>query len=130
MRATGRWFRRRLEKIQRNRVIKGLAHITGGGFVDNIPRVLPKKCDAVIKKGSWEVSPIFQLLADKGGVAEAELYQVFNMGIGMTVDRGGGKGGRGAAIHSRAQAGGLDHRRNRPRRGPGAKSFDKTDEYI
>jgi phosphoribosylformylglycinamidine cyclo-ligase len=74
-----------LKKFKGNRVIKGLAHITGGGFVDNIPRVLPKRCDAVIKKGSWEVLPIFQILADKGGVAEAELYQVFNMGIGMTI---------------------------------------------
>ncbi len=47
-------------------VIKALAHITGGGFIDNIPRVLPGQCDAVIRKGSWEVPPIFQLLAPKG----------------------------------------------------------------
>ena len=66
------------------RVIRGLAHITGGGFVDNIPRVLPDKCDVVIRKGSWDVLPIFQMIVDKGGVPEAELYQVFNMGIGMT----------------------------------------------
>jgi phosphoribosylformylglycinamidine cyclo-ligase len=66
-------------------VIKGLAHITGGGFVDNIPRVLPKGCDVIIRKGSWEMPPIFQLLQAKGGVPEAELYQVFNMGIGMTL---------------------------------------------
>jgi phosphoribosylformylglycinamidine cyclo-ligase len=65
--------------------IKGLAHITGGGFVDNLPRVLPAKCDAKIMKGSWDVLPLFQLMAAKGGVPEAELYQVFNMGIGMTV---------------------------------------------
>jgi phosphoribosylformylglycinamidine cyclo-ligase len=74
-----------LRKFQGRRDIKGLAHITGGGFIDNVPRVLPKKCDAVIKKGSWDMLPIFRLLADKGGVAEAELYQVFNMGLGMTV---------------------------------------------
>jgi len=67
------------------RGIKGLAHITGGGFVDNIPRVLPKKCDVVIRKGSWEMLPIFQLIAAKAGVPEEELYQVFNMGIGMTI---------------------------------------------
>ena len=67
------------------RAIHGLAHITGGGFIDNIPRVLPKNCDVVIRKGSWDMLPIFQLLAAKGGVPEAELYQVFNMGIGMTV---------------------------------------------
>jgi phosphoribosylformylglycinamidine cyclo-ligase len=65
--------------------VKGMAHITGGGFIDNVPRVLPKKCDAVIKIGSWEQPPIFQLLASKGGVAQGELYQVFNMGIGMTL---------------------------------------------
>ena len=63
--------------------VRAFAHITGGGFIDNIPRVLPKNCDAVIHKGTWEMLPIFQLIADRGGVAEAELYQVFNMGIGM-----------------------------------------------
>jgi phosphoribosylformylglycinamidine cyclo-ligase len=51
--------------------------------VDNIPRVLPKNCDVVIRKGSWDMPPIFQLIAAKGGVPEDELYQVFNMGIGM-----------------------------------------------
>ncbi|MCX6903641.1 MAG: phosphoribosylformylglycinamidine cyclo-ligase [Verrucomicrobia bacterium] len=64
--------------------VRAFAHITGGGFVDNIPRVLPDDCDVVIRKGTWEVLPIFQMLAAKGGVPEAELYQVFNMGIGMT----------------------------------------------
>jgi phosphoribosylformylglycinamidine cyclo-ligase len=63
--------------------IKAFAHITGGGFVDNIPRVLPRTCDVVIRKGTWEVLPIFRLLAEKGNASEAELYQVFNMGIGM-----------------------------------------------
>ena len=67
------------------RVVKALAHITGGGFIDNIPRVLPAKCDVVIRKGSWEMLPIFQMLAAQGGVPEEELYQVFNMGIGMVV---------------------------------------------
>lgn len=67
------------------RVIKGLAHITGGGFIDNIPRVLPKNCDVVIRKSSWEMLPIFQLIVEDGGVKEEELYQVFNMGIGMVV---------------------------------------------
>ena len=63
--------------------VRAFAHITGGGFVDNIPRVLPAKCDVVIRKGSWELGPLFQLLAERGGVDEAELYQVFNMGVGM-----------------------------------------------
>jgi phosphoribosylformylglycinamidine cyclo-ligase len=65
--------------------IRALAHITGGGFVDNIPRVLPKGCDVIIRKGAWEMPPIFKLLEAKGGVAEDELYQVFNMGIGMVI---------------------------------------------
>jgi phosphoribosylformylglycinamidine cyclo-ligase len=67
------------------RIVKGLAHITGGGFVDNIPRVLPRNCDVVIGKGSWDMPPIFKLIRAKGGVSDAELYQVFNMGIGMTM---------------------------------------------
>lgn len=63
--------------------IKAFAHITGGGFVDNIPRVLPPTCDVVIRRGSWEMLPLFQILEARGGVDTAELYQVFNMGIGM-----------------------------------------------
>ena len=63
--------------------IKAFAHITGGGFVDNIPRVLPKTLDVVIKKGLWEMLPIFRIIEQKSGVPDEELYQVFNMGIGM-----------------------------------------------
>jgi len=63
--------------------IRAFAHITGGGFVDNIPRVLPKTLDVVIRKGSWEMLPIFKLIETKSGVPDDELYQVFNMGIGM-----------------------------------------------
>jgi phosphoribosylformylglycinamidine cyclo-ligase len=73
--------------------VRGLAHITGGGFIDNIPRVLPRRCDALIRKGSWEMPPIFQFIQAKGGVAEAELYQVFNMGVGMTVMVAGDQAG-------------------------------------
>jgi len=63
--------------------VKAFAHITGGGFVDNIPRVLPSSLDVVIKKGSWDMLPIFQIIEQKSGVPDEELYQVFNMGIGM-----------------------------------------------
>ena len=63
--------------------IRAFAHITGGGFIDNIPRVLPKNCDVVIRKGSWEMLPIFKIIEQRSGVPDAELYQVFNMGIGM-----------------------------------------------
>ena len=72
-------------------VVKGLAHITGGGFIDNIPRVLPKSCDVVIRKDSWDVPPVFQIIKTKGGVAEEELYRVFNMGIGMVLIVSGSK---------------------------------------
>ncbi len=64
-------------------MVRAFAHITGGGFVDNIPRVLPKSLDCVIKKGSWEMLPIFKIIEAKSGVPDDELYQVFNMGIGM-----------------------------------------------
>jgi phosphoribosylformylglycinamidine cyclo-ligase len=63
--------------------VRAFAHITGGGFVDNIPRVLPKSLDVEIRKGSWDMLPIFQIITEKSGVPDDELYQVFNMGIGM-----------------------------------------------
>ncbi len=63
--------------------VRAFAHITGGGFIDNIPRVLPAGCDVVIRKGSWDMLPIFKIIEEKSRVPDAELYQVFNMGIGM-----------------------------------------------
>ncbi len=75
---------RRFNRADGTRTIKALAHITGGGFIDNLPRVLPPHCDVRIHKHSWEMLPIFHIIAAKGGVPEPELYQVFNMGIGMT----------------------------------------------
>src|SRR3989344_3305993 len=72
---------RRFNKAQSH--IRAFAHITGGGFVDNIPRVLPKNCDALIRKDTWPVLPVFRFIQAKGDVAEAEMFQVFNMGIGM-----------------------------------------------
>ena len=71
-------------KIQNSKLpIKAFAHVTGGGFVDNIPRILPKNLDVVVRKGSWDMLPIFKLIESESGVPDAELYQVFNMGIGM-----------------------------------------------
>lgn len=64
-------------------LIRGLAHITGGGLVDNLPRVVPKNCDAVIDTKSWRVPRIFQVLQEHGRIDRTEMYQVFNMGIGM-----------------------------------------------
>src|SRR4029450_9055676 len=66
-------------------MIKGLAHITGGGLVDNLPRILPANCDAVIETKNWRVPRIFQILQQNGNIDLHEMYQVFNMGIGMVV---------------------------------------------
>jgi phosphoribosylformylglycinamidine cyclo-ligase len=67
------------------RVIRGIAHITGGGLVENIPRVLPAGCAVVIRKQSWPVPPIFSWLARLGDIDESEMFRVFNMGIGMVL---------------------------------------------
>ena len=64
-------------------VVKGFAHITGGGLIDNLPRILPANCDAIIETKSWRVPGIFQILQKNGSVDAEEMYQVFNMGIGM-----------------------------------------------
>jgi phosphoribosylformylglycinamidine cyclo-ligase len=64
-------------------MIKGLAHITGGGLIDNVPRILPSNCDAIIETKSWRVPRIFQILQQNGKIDVHEMYQVFNMGIGM-----------------------------------------------
>jgi phosphoribosylformylglycinamidine cyclo-ligase len=66
-------------------LIKGIAHITGGGFVGNIPRILPEGVAAHLKKQSWDILPIFKLIQKEGAIKEAEMYQVFNMGIGITI---------------------------------------------
>jgi len=66
-------------------LVKGLAHITGGGFMGNIPRILPQGLAAHLEKDSWDILPIFQLIQEKSNVDEAEMYQVFNMGIGMVI---------------------------------------------
>jgi phosphoribosylformylglycinamidine cyclo-ligase len=65
--------------------IKGLAHVTGGGPVGNIPRSLPQGLAARLDSSKWDVPPIFNLLQKKGGVETAEMYRVFNMGIGMAL---------------------------------------------
>ena len=64
-------------------MIKGLAHITGGGLIDNLPRVLPRNCDAVIGTKSWRVPEVFETIQRNGKVDRKEMFQVFNMGIGM-----------------------------------------------
>ena len=65
--------------------VKAMAHITGGGFVDNIPRVLPPGVGVRVERGAWEVPPLFRLIQAAGGVSEAEMFRVFNMGIGFVL---------------------------------------------
>jgi len=66
-------------------LIKALVHLTGGGFIDNIPRVLPGHLDAVIEMESWSVPPLFRLIQQRGQIDPLEMYRVFNMGLGMLV---------------------------------------------
>ncbi len=66
-------------------IIKGMAHITGGGLIDNVPRILPQGVAAQFHGRSWTVPPIFQLIQKRGNIAQSEMYHVFNMGIGMAL---------------------------------------------
>lgn len=61
------------------------AHITGGGLIDNLPRVLPRGCQAVIRRGTWNIPPIYRIIQEGGKVDALEMFQVFNMGIGMVL---------------------------------------------
>jgi len=65
--------------------IKGIAHITGGGLLENIPRILPRHCKAIINRNSWEKPPIFDLLKKGGNIPDDEMYRTFNYGIGMVL---------------------------------------------
>ena len=66
-------------------IIKGLAHITGGGLTDNIPRILPEGTAVQIKRDSWPTPPLFELLRRLGNVSDGEMYRTFNMGVGMVI---------------------------------------------
>jgi phosphoribosylformylglycinamidine cyclo-ligase len=65
--------------------VKGLAHITGGGLLENVPRILREDLCAVINKSAWDLPPVFQWLMEKGNVAEREMHRTFNCGIGMVL---------------------------------------------
>ena len=66
-------------------LVNGMAHITGGGLTENLPRILPKGTAAVIDRDSWNIPPIFTFLQDKGEVPIADMYRTFNMGIGFVI---------------------------------------------
>ncbi len=63
--------------------INGMVHNTGGGFIDNVPRILPHTCKAIIDCSAWKIPPVFTFLAEKGNIPMAEMYRTFNMGIGL-----------------------------------------------
>ena len=78
-------YLRPIEGLLDSGMIKGLAHITGGGLTDNIPRILPQGTAVEIKRGSWPVLPIFTLMQQIGNVPESDMYRTFNTGVGMVV---------------------------------------------
>ncbi len=69
--------------LMRTFEIKGIVHITGGGFIDNIPRILPSRSNVVIQRKNWEVPPVFSFIQGLGKIDDVEMYRTFNMGIGM-----------------------------------------------
>jgi phosphoribosylformylglycinamidine cyclo-ligase len=84
--AVHRCYLGEVEKLRAANVdIRGLAHITGGGIVDNLPRILPDNVNAIIKRGSFPIQPIFNLIQSRGEIEPDEMYRVFNMGLGMLV---------------------------------------------
>lgn len=78
-----RIYVRTVLNIVRDFHVGGMAHITGGGITGNLPRVIPKGCKALIRKGSWEIPPIFPFLKERGNIPEDEMLRTFNNGIGM-----------------------------------------------
>jgi phosphoribosylformylglycinamidine cyclo-ligase len=84
LRPTRIYTRPILEVLKKIR-IKSMAHITGGGFYDNIPRVIPEGLRVVIRRGSWSIPPIFKTIREKGGIGDREMFRTFNMGVGMAL---------------------------------------------
>ena len=74
-----------IQRLKEEVVMKGICHITGGGFIENIPRMIPEALGAKIYQGAWDVLPIFELMQELGGVSEKDMYNTFNMGIGMVI---------------------------------------------
>ncbi len=74
-----------IQPLLRTRLLKGIAHITGGGITDNLPRILPPGCQAEIRAGTWPVPPIFNLIARHGRVPRDEMFRTFNMGVGLVL---------------------------------------------
>ena len=83
--AVHRSYLKPVTALMKKVTIRGMAHITGGGFYDNVPRVLPKNVDAVVDRATWTPLPVFQFIQDAGRVDRDEMYRVFNMGIGLVI---------------------------------------------
>jgi phosphoribosylformylglycinamidine cyclo-ligase len=83
--APTRIYARTVKKLLERHSVKAMANITGGGMVENIPRVIPKGCSVEIREGTWKVPPIFTFLRETGDVPRGEMYRVFNMGVGMVL---------------------------------------------
>lgn len=96
-------------------MIHGLAHITGGGLIDNLPRVLPGNCDAAIDTKSWRIPPIFEFLQRHGKVDRTEMFQVFNMGIGMVAIVAEKNAARAIAILKAKRIGQIERGRGQTR---------------
>lgn len=83
--AVHRSYLQQVSHLSKKIKIKGMAHITGGGFIDNIPRILPQGCRAVIRQGTWPVLPVFDYIQSRGRVDMLTMMRTFNMGIGLTL---------------------------------------------
>ncbi len=81
--APTRIYVRTVLNLIKNFTIKGIVHITGGGFIDNIPRIIPAASRVILQKGTWPVHPVFSAIQKIGNIVDDEMYRVFNMGIGM-----------------------------------------------
>ena len=100
LRPTRIYTRPILEVLKKIR-IKSMAHITGGGFYDNIPRVIPEGLRVVVRKGSWPIPPIFKTIRDKAGIGDREMFRTFNMGVGMALVTAAADGDRTIALFAK-----------------------------
>lgn len=83
--ATHRSYLAPIRPLLQAGLVKGMAHITGGGLTENLPRVFPEGCAAEVVRGAWRVPPVFAFIAERGGIAADEMLRAFNMGIGLVV---------------------------------------------
>jgi phosphoribosylformylglycinamidine cyclo-ligase len=92
--ATHRSYLTPVRPLLKAGLVKGMAHITGGGITENLPRVLPEGCAAAIDRRTWSVPPVFSFIAEHGGIARDEMFRAFNMGVGLVIACGASDGER------------------------------------